>query len=137
MRFKAILVFLSVFFASVQCVAQLAKKELTIQRTTSSFKIDGELSEPAWATAPLATNFIERNPTPFKPEDSANATQMYLLYDDEGIYVGGYFHEKNVDSISKELTGRDGFGNNDFAGIIFDIYNDKLNGFEYFVTQLG
>ena len=36
-----------------------------------------------------------------------------------------------------ELKGRDGFGNNDFVGIIFDTYHDKLNGFEYFVTPLG
>ena len=55
----------------------------------------------------------------------------------KGIYVGGYLHEKIKDSIAAELAGRDGFGNNDFVGVIFDTYYDKLNGFEYFVTPLG
>ena len=41
------------------------------------------------------------------------------------------------DSIATELIGRDGFGNNDFVGVIFDTYRDKLNAFEYFVTPLG
>ncbi|MGG9970993.1 DUF5916 domain-containing protein [Ferruginibacter sp. SUN002] len=137
MYIKTTIVLLGLSIASMKCIAQAAKKELVIKRTTAAIKIDGDLSDSAWATAPLATNFVERNPTPFKPEDPANATQMYLLYSDEGIYIGGYFHESNVDSIAKELTGRDGFGNNDFAGIIFDTYDDQLNGFEYFVTPLG
>ncbi|MFZ4059062.1 MAG: DUF5916 domain-containing protein, partial [Ferruginibacter sp.] len=60
-----------------------------------------------------------------------------FLYNNEGIYIGGYFREANKDSIAAELSGRDGFGNNDFVGIIFDTYQDKLNGFEYFITPLG
>ena len=59
-----------------------------------------------------------------------------MLYDNDGIYLGGYCHEKTKDSISTEL-GRDGFGNNDFIGVAFDTYNDKINGFEYFITPLG
>ena len=60
-----------------------------------------------------------------------------MLYDNEGIYVGGYVQEQSKDSIAAELVGRDGFGNNDFVGIIFDTYFDKQNGFEYFTTPLG
>jgi len=74
---------------------------------------------------------------PFKQESPENKSEIYFLYNDEGIYIGGYFHEKHKDSISSELTGRDGFGNNDFVGVIFDTYQDKINGFEYFVTPLG
>jgi hypothetical protein len=116
---------------------KIPQRKIIIQKTTAKFKIDGLLDEPAWKTAPLADKFTCLRPVPFKPESPENASEMYFLYDDEGIYVGGYFHEKNKDSIAMELKGRDGFGNNDFAGVIFDTYNDKLNGFEYFVTPLG
>ncbi|RZM09210.1 MAG: hypothetical protein EOO88_49130 [Pedobacter sp.] len=51
--------------------------------------------------------------------------------------MGGYFHENNKDSIAAELAGRDGFGNNDFVGLVLDTYQDKINGFEYFITPLG
>ncbi|MEP7237668.1 MAG: DUF5916 domain-containing protein [Ferruginibacter sp.] len=116
---------------------QTAKKQLAAKRIQSTIKIDGVLDDAGWKDAPLADKFTELRPTPFAPENPDNATQVYFVYNNDGIYVGGYAHEKTKDSISSELTGRDGFGNNDFIGVIFDTYNDKLNGFEYFVTPLG
>ena len=117
--------------------SQSEKKKLPAKRIHSAIKIDGVLDEAVWKDAPVADKFIALRPTPFIPENSDNATQVYFVYDNMGIYVGGYLHEKNKDSIAAELVGRDGFGNNDFLGVIFDTYYDKLNGFEYFVTPLG
>lgn len=117
--------------------SQIEKKKLTIKRTASAIKIDGSLEETAWKDAPLATDFVELRPTPFRKESYENRSEVYILYDNEGVYVGGYLHERTRDSVSTELIGRDGFGNNDFFGVIFDTYYDKLNGFEYFVTPLG
>ena len=116
---------------------QKVKRILQIKRINSAIKIDGLLSDTAWKGAPVADKFVELRPTPFLQESAENATEIYFLYDNEGIYIGGYLHEKDKDSIASELIGRDGFGNNDFIGIIFDTYYDKLNGFEYFVTPLG
>ena len=122
---------------SSAALGQTAKKQLAAKRIQSTIKIDGVLDDPGWKDAPVADKFIALRPTPFMPESPDNATQVYLVYNNEGIYVGGYLHEKNKDSIASELKGRDGFGNNDFIGVIFDTYYDKLNGFEYFVTPLG
>jgi hypothetical protein len=117
--------------------SQAEKRKLAAKRIQSTIKIDGNIDEAAWKEAALADKFIELRPTPFAPESSGNASQVFLMYDNNGIYVGGYLHEKSKDSISAELRGRDGFGNNDFLGVVFDTYHDKLNGFEYFVTPLG
>lgn len=122
---------------TITSLGQAEKRKLAIQRTTANITIDGELKESVWATAPVADKFIELRPVPFRPENPSNYSQVYFLYDNEGVYVGGYLHENNKDSIASELIGRDGFGNNDFIGVIFDTYVDKLNGFEYFVTPLG
>ena len=122
---------------SITAFCQSEKKKLAIKKITTAIKIDGSLEDAAWKGAPLADKFVELKPTPFLKESDDNASQVYFLYDNAGIYVGGYFHEKNKDSIAAELTGRDGFGNNDFVGVVLDTYNDKLNGFEYFVTPLG
>ena len=122
---------------STAAFSQSEKKKLAIKKITTAIKIDGSLEDAAWKGAPLADKFVELKPTPFLKESDDNASQVYFLYDNAGIYVGGYFHEKNKDSIAAELTGRDGFGNNDFVGVVLDTYNDKLNGFEYFVTPLG
>lgn len=112
-------------------------KQLPAKRFTGSIVIDGELNDTAWQHAALAKDFIELRPTPFKKETQVNRTEVYFLYSNEGVYIGGYCHEASRDSISTELAGRDGFGNNDFIGVIFDTYSDKLNGFEYFTTPLG
>lgn len=116
---------------------QTDKRKIAIKRINTSIKIDGIIDEQVWKDAAVADKFIALRPTPFQPENPDNATHIYFLYDNEGIYVGGYLHEKNTDSIAHELTGRDGFGTNDFVGVIFDTYYDKINGFEYFVTPLG
>ncbi|OSZ81652.1 hypothetical protein CAP36_06780 [Chitinophagaceae bacterium IBVUCB2] len=85
----------------------------------------------------MATGLIEFRPKVGAPEENITRSETYLMYDDDGIYFGGYLYERTKDSISTELRGRDGFGNNDFIGIIFDTYKDHQNGFEYFITPLN
>ena len=112
-------------------------KELPAKRTTQSVKIDGLINDSAWKDAAMMTNLIEFRPKMGAVEAYEVRTETYLMYNDEGIYFGGFCYERTKDSIAKELSGRDGFGANDYVGIIFDTYYDKLNGFEYFVTPLN
>ncbi|MEO6547078.1 MAG: DUF5916 domain-containing protein [Ferruginibacter sp.] len=130
-------VLIVVLLFSSAAFSQIAKRAITAYRTSDTVIIDGVPGEAAWKKASVADKFVMVRPTPFQPEDTVNATKVFIMYSNEGIYVGGYLYEGNKDSIASELTGRDGFGNNDFIGVIFDTYYDKLNGFEYFVTPLG
>lgn len=134
---KTIILFLLAICSSSLLIAQTIPKNLPAKRTTSSFKIDGNLEEAAWKEAKPATNFVEWRPSFGLAEDSICRTEIYLLYDNTSIYIGGYCHEKSKDSVSKELVGRDVIGVNDYVGIIFDTYNDKINGFGFYVTPLG
>lgn len=115
---------------------QIAKVVQSTRRV-SEIKIDGKVSTQEWHYATLLHQFTELRPTPGRLEEEDAKTVSYLLYDDQGIYFGGICYESSREMISSELTGRDGFGNNDFVGIIFDTYKDNLNGFEYFVTPLN
>ena len=117
--------------------AQIIPKKMEARRTSKPVVIDGRLNEEAWKDASLLNDFTEFRPVVGRKEDFNNRTEAYIMYDDAGIYFGGTNYESSINNISKELTGRDGFGANDYIGIIFDTYNDKLNGFEYFVTPLG
>lgn len=112
-------------------------KTLPAKRTNQKVKIDGLITDSAWKDANMATGLIEFRPKVGAPEENSTRSETYLMYDDEGIYFGGYLYERTKDSISTELRGRDGFGNNDFIGIIFDTYKDHQNGFEYFITPLN
>ncbi len=128
---------LAFLFLHSYAFSQIPIKQLNAKKINGSIKIDGILDEEDWKNAPVASQFTTLKPAPFIPENPDNASSVYFLYDDNGLYIGGYMKEKTKDSISTELVGRDGFGNNDFVGVIFDTYHDKLNAFEYFVTPLG
>lgn len=138
MRFMRLL---ALSLLALTCCAAHAQpapaKQLPATRTTATLKIDGSLDEPAWKTARPANGFVEWRPNAGSPEDSNSRTVVYLLYDNTSVYVGGYCYERARDSISTELVGRDVVGVNDFVGIIFDTYNDKINGFGFYVTPLG
>lgn len=124
-------------FFSLVAIAQSPRKQLAARRTSSVIKIDGNLDEAAWKDVVPASNFIEWRPGFGKAEDPATKTVVYILYDNTSVYVGGYCYERTRDSISKELVGRDVVGINDFVGIIFDTYFDKINAVGFYVTPYG
>ena len=128
---------IAVLFSGAVFSQSTSPRQLEAKRTVQPVKIDGLLNDPAWKDAALMSDLVEFRPTMGKKESYENRTEMWLMYDDAGIYFGGYCHERARDSIASELVGRDGFGTNDYVGLILDTYNDKLNGFEYFVTPLN
>ena len=135
---------LPVFVCAFLCCAQRASagdnpapRSLPAIRLTGAIKIDGELDDEGWKGASRLDKFVEFRPKIGAAEADAVRTEAFLIYNDEGIYFGGFCHERTKDSIAYELKGRDGFGTNDYIGIIFDTYHDKLNAFEYFVTPLN
>lgn len=133
---KKILLFF-LFIQSIVFAQQSNLKDVKAVRNNGKIVIDGVLSDEAWKNATSFNNFVEWRPSFGKVEDVNNRTEIYLIYNDDAFYIGGHCYETNTDSISKELVGRDAVGVNDFAGIIFDTYNDKINGFGYYVTPLG
>lgn len=112
-------------------------KKIAAVRTTQKITIDGNLNDSAWSQAPVMSDFVEWRPSFGLKEEFKNRTELRILYDNNAIYIAGYAHEASPDSITKELVGRDVVGVNDFVGVIFDTYNDKINGFGYYVTALG
>ena len=132
------LIFTTLFFSVINTLfAQSQPKQLSAQRLTGSIKIDGSLDDKAWKEAIPAKDFVEWRPNSGAPEAYTNRTEIYFLYDNSAVYVGGYCHERTSDSVSRELVGRDVVGVNDFVGVIFDTYFDKINGVGFYVTALG
>lgn len=131
------MVFAGVFISTGMIAADPAPRELKAIKCTEVPVIDGDLRDPAWKQAVVMNDLVEFRPKIGDKEIHEERTIAYLMYNDKGIYFGGHCHESSVNNISKELKGRDGFGANDYIGIIFDTYRDNINGFEYFVTPLG
>lgn len=106
-------------------------------RTSLPIKIDGIVNEEAWKQSPIITGLVEQRPTPGRLEDNRNRSELYLLYDNQAVYFGGNLYENSKDSISQQMGGRDNIGVNDFIGVIFDTYQDKINGMGFYVTPLN
>lgn len=134
-RFLFLITFFCTITSFVFC--QTKRKELKSVKTNSSFSIDGELKEVAWKDAVPITGLIETRPNFGLKESEENRTEIYLLYDNNNIYIGGYCHERSRDSVSRELVGRDRIGNSDYVGVAFDTYNDKINASGFYVTPYG
>ena len=132
----ALCAILSVVTVSAQEKKEKIVKTLPAVRTSDKIVIDGDLKDTAWQKATVATDFVEWRPSYGVIEHASNKTEIRILYDNMAIYVSGFCHMPN-DSISSELIGRDKIGSNDFVGVLFDTYNDKINGFGYYVTPLG
>ena len=111
------------------------QRSLSAHNTSQKIEIDGKLNETVWASAEVASNFIQLKPFPGRP--GSRETKVRLLYDSEAIYIGAYCMD-NLDSISKILSLRDDVNANlDYFGVLFDTYNDDQNGFYFGVTSRG
>src|SRR4051812_26577825 len=93
--------------------AQTPRVSIQAVRTNALIKIDGNLDEEAWKTASHISGLTEMRPNFGKREDPRNQSDLYILYDDNAVYVAGFLHESNRDSIATELSGRDNIGASD------------------------
>ncbi|HET7273921.1 MAG TPA: DUF5916 domain-containing protein [Longimicrobiaceae bacterium] len=114
---------------------QLARA-LTATQLTGEIEIDGLLTEPAWATADLATDFVQREPDP--GAEASRATEARVLFGADAVYVGVRLYD-HPDSIAAQLTRRDNVGNSfsDMIVVGFDSYNDNRTGFVFGANPKG
>ena len=131
------LLLLSFQFISFFLFAQkdILVKHLDAQRINNPIKIDGNLDEINWQTAPIAKDFIELEPNPGITPDQL--TEVKVLYDNKAIYISAVLFDNQPDSILSQLSQRDQIEITDWFGIIIDAYQDGQNGLGFFVTAPG
>lgn len=123
----------------LSCLASKAQtvKQIPAVRTALPVVLDGVPNEDAWKQSPVISDLIEMRPTFGRTEDPVSKSRMFLLYDNDFVYFAGYNLERTRDSVATQLAGRDEVGVNDYVGIIFDTYQDKINGLGFYVTPLN
>lgn len=120
---------------ALTCLAGKSQTKSTVaSRTGSAIKIDGELNEPEWNTAPVASDFITNSPVFGKP--SQHPTEVKVLYDNSALYIGAYIHD-DPSSIRRQFTARDqvSLADVDYFSVFIDTYNDRQNAFQFLVTS--
>jgi hypothetical protein len=99
--------------------------------------IDGDLSDPAWANAPVSSTYYEY----WKPDPGPGAlqTDLRMVYDAKGVYLAIVNHDPNVKNLRQHVAVRDdeALWTDDCAEIYFDP-DAKAVGFTKFtVNSIG
>ncbi|MCX6136234.1 MAG: T9SS type A sorting domain-containing protein [Ignavibacteriales bacterium] len=105
--------------------------EFTVLKSARAMTIDGKLTEPEWAAAPLTAKFVHHT------DGSATrlSTQAKFLWDDQYLYIGFICEDPDVWAT---LTTRDAsLWNGEVVEMICDPDGDGLNYFEAQVNPLG
>lgn len=110
------------------------EKSLQAVKITQAPKIDGNLTDAAWADIPVAEKFIQNYPSVGQP--ASRETKVKVVYDNSAIYIGAYLYD-DPSQIRKQITARDAeqLKDCDYFSIFLDTYNDDQNGFQFVVTS--
>ncbi|MGW8268087.1 MAG: DUF5916 domain-containing protein, partial [Longimicrobiales bacterium] len=103
-------------------------------RTSEAIHLDGHLTEEAWQLATPARVFTQLDP--WEGEPATEDTEVYILYDDDALYIGAILTDSRP--VSTRLGRRDGFlMDSDWLTISLDSYNDNRSGFKFEVNPSG
>ncbi len=131
---RKIFLFLSMMFFVLVAFSQEVKT-IEAQYLTGKIKIDGKLDEPAWQQAPVATGFVQ-----FEPDNGGKAsqrTEVRVLYDNTGLYIGAKMYDTAPDSIRMDLSKRDEDAIADVFAVSVDPFNNGLYAFTFMTTAAG
>ena len=111
----------SVFTQSIKDITE--RPVYNIQKISSSIIIDGDLTEPEWSSAQVATGFTDTRA--FEGEPAAFKTEVKLLYDDTNLYVG-FIAYTPPEKIRTSLSKRDNLNDDDnWVGVDLDLFDDE------------
>ncbi len=107
-------------------------------RLDAPLRIDGRLDEAVYARVPPISDFIQSDPKP--GEVATEKTDMWILFDDQRVYVVARCWETHPERIIANEMRRDStvlFGGNDNFVIDLDTFLDRRNGTMFGVNPIG
>jgi len=110
-------------------------KTIQAVRTDTPPVIDGILDDAVWQKAAKVSDFIQYEPD--KGKKPTYPTTIYLLYDENRLYVG-FECIQNMETCQASATRRDYyFFNDDYIGLFLDTFHDKRNCYSFAVNLLS
>ncbi len=131
-------VFLSLTFIIVLPFSIFAYTSIKIKamRIDNPPKIDGLLNDPVWKKAIPYTNFIMQEP--HYGQKPSEKTELRVLYDKNNLYIGIMCYDSEPQKIGANEFKWDNRGRaSDVVKIIIDPFQDKRNGYVFFVNAKG
>lgn len=105
-------------------------------RTDHPPKIDGTLDDPAWKTAPVVNDFLQKEP--LQGTRATEKTEVRILYDSRHIYFGIHCYDSDPAALAATQLRRDLPQDlDDNFAILIDPTMSRRNGYIFQVNPLG
>ena len=115
--------------------AQPSPKIARAVRVSRAPRIDGRLDDAAWSRLTPIADFVQQQPR--EGQAPTEATEVFIAYDDEAIYVGARLHRRDPKELARAVTRRDGYGNSEKFTITFDPQMDRRTAVGFGVSVAG
>lgn len=112
-----------------------AQSPIVLTRAQEPIVLDGFLHEESWFNGQPAENFWEYFPT-----DSIHSrlkTEIYMVYDDQYLYIGVKCYSPVSDYIVPSLRRDYTSSGSDNITFLFDTFNDATNAFVFGINPYG
>lgn len=112
-----------------------AQEAIHVPRADQPPELDGRLDDPAWSTAAVLTDWVQT--TPGDNIAPAGATRLYLIHDDEALYVG--VRTTDPSGVRYSVHPRDQVTEQgqDWFGLLLDTFDDRRQAFGFALNPLG
>ena len=106
-------------------------------RLDSPLVLDGVLDEAVYRTVRAVSGFIQQDPHEGQP--ATEETELWVLFDDEHIYVSARCWDSRPELIVANEMRRDNVGlyENDNFAVLLDTFHDGRNAFIFHINPLG
>lgn len=107
-----------------------------IKKTKGPIKLDGILNESAWSQATVIDNLRQREPK--ENTEPTEKTIIYLLYDENYLYIGAKCYDSNPKGIvAYNMLYDFHLRSDDYLEILLDPFNDRRNAYVFAVNPNG
>lgn len=113
------------------------RQRLAARRATGPISLDGQLAEPDWQRAPVASNFVKVRPD--FALTTAYPSEVRVLFDDDNLYIGAFNRDSaGLTSLRMPDLRRD-FSpmESDVFAVTFGSLGDGRTAFQLQVSPLG
>lgn len=111
-------------------VSTAVVKQFRVTRIDTPPLIDGVLDEAVWQQAEVLTDFHQTRPGNGTP--TSERTEVYVLYDDDAMYIGARMYDSEPHLISAPTIRHNlGLGSDDRLVVILDPFNTRRAGYRF------